>query len=399
VILVVLLLGLGASTNAIGQRLSIADALDLYNRGEHLRARAAVSSTDLGPMFVKLTTEADKWIKAGTDAERPRRLTVAAAFAIDVVSTHQPVILTGSTGVRMTGDRLRGQLFVIAWACQLPKSTPPSTAEYWWFMASVEMFVQTSQWDDLTGRPRSGYADPVLGSFAAASNERQQGHLWHAKARFPDELRWRRVTLQRAEEEFRDFGRLKSEKVLMQAPTLRFDELSEASVQMLTGPPSTEKEKIVARDVWSSLRSALDDLADDPNPDLRAEARLHAAYWRMCLRDWQGALEQLATIELRTDRERFLIPLFRGWSLQRLGRTREASDAYRLALERAPRAQSATTLLAPIELLDGRREEAYRLLDAAFSGPDAAPDPWIAFRFGEPDRLSLYLDNLRKALQ
>ena len=182
--------------------------------------------------------------------------------------------------------------------------------------------------------------------------------------------------------------------------TPRFEEIPTEVLEALT--KTWENPPIEIATVWSTrstLEGVLTALSSDPDPALREEARLDSAYLHLRWREWDAALASLDRAEGTQPDSAYLAALLRGWADQRLGRESDAEAAYQHAVALAPGAPSASTLLAALWFLNGRRVDAYNILRAAFESSPPPADPWTHFRYRDATRLDRYLANMREALR
>ena len=79
----------------------------------------------------------------------------------------------------------------------------------------------------------------------------------------------------------------------------------------------------------------------------------------------------------------YLADLFRGMTLERLGKPEDAARAYRQALVIGPGAQSASISLAALTFEQGDRTAADRLVNEVLQRPAPVPDPWWTYWPGD----------------
>jgi tetratricopeptide (TPR) repeat protein len=147
----------------------------------------------------------------------------------------------------------------------------------------------------------------------------------------------------------------------------------------------------------SSARQALD-RARRLEP-VRPEATLRVGRVLARLREDNRALLMLSEVpHLTTDPELVhLSYLFRGEIYERTGRVDEAIDAYRAALTAAPRARTASLMLAPLLMKKDAVQEAASLADAAVSSA-IGDDPWLRYTQGGMRHWGDRMARVREAL-
>jgi hypothetical protein len=154
--------------------------------------------------------------------------------------------------------------------------------------------------------------------------------------------------------------------------------------------------QMVARNVDEALK-ALDAAATLPGEG--AEASVRKAFLLHRLNHMGEALALLDGIEHRTTDQAvvYLGLLFRGRTLQMIGRPDEAGRAFELALEAWPHAQAPAVALAALSLQQNRHDVALRWAAAARTTPADRVDPWWQYWLGDARFLPEWMADLRKA--
>jgi tetratricopeptide (TPR) repeat protein len=376
----------------------MADALDLYSRGEHAAAinRPDVRSLSLGGV----TAGAESWIAAADPSAHPRREQVATAFALDLVwattRNTRNAYADGSdpahglmTPLQYHWQKLglsdpKSEFWVVAWGCRLmPVAGPPSVEERWWWLASVGLLEDSYAWHELIGigGAQTSSATPNGQSDSGVMREQIQGHLAHAGLRIPDEprLRLAQVVAQAAVDLGPRFNWLQD----------RPDVLRDDDDHLRHFPPARVPESERA---FEALKS---------DPSLAAEAELHIGYLELRRRQWAAAIPHFDKV-----RELGVAPLlqaqasyFAGWTHERLGHTAESIADYRLALAAAPGMRNVSTLLAAELFLTNQRSEAYSILRAGLTADPAPFDLLTMFERGDASLVPVYIGKMREALR
>jgi hypothetical protein len=151
----------------------------------------------------------------------------------------------------------------------------------------------------------------------------------------------------------------------------------------------------------NALGSALDRFraAQEYEP-VRAEAMLHAGAVLLRLRRPKDALEELdAAAGLAADAYvRYLVHLFRGQALDALERFDEAVEAYRLAGEAVPGAQTAAVGLTLALTQSGRHDAATGVAAAAVRN-SSVPDPFLTYGTGAYRSWPALIASLQEAVR
>jgi VWFA-related protein len=118
------------------------------------------------------------------------------------------------------------------------------------------------------------------------------------------------------------------------------------------------------------------------NPETAGEARVRLG-WALHragrFNDALARLDEVADARSPDITMRYLRQLFRGHTLDALGRKGDAIDAYRAALVVVPGAQSARIALMNLHLRRGDRAEALALAESVQTAPATQPDPFWSY--------------------
>jgi hypothetical protein len=367
------------------------NALDFYDRGDTWWAIRTLPIRDL--TVGELTSQADRWIDAGRPGTTRRRTIVAAAFTLDLIwnttrtgmsARAFPVDQTGRFAAASDRDLWESMSValpwatfpVVAWGCDLLSSAgAPLPEERGWWLASVGMLEDTYAWSELVGVPRDRDTSQWR-SDSPTSREILEGHLTHARARFPGMPRWRLAdAVARAGLDLAPFNDLQRPDVLRDTPPAR-----------------------AAGDVARAERR-FEALLDDPS--LVGEAELHLGYLELRRRQWSTALAHLSRAREATA-DTFLLAVddyFAGWVHEQLGRPADAVAAYRRANALAPGMRNLSTLLAAQLFVIGDRAEAYSVLEAGFKAEQPNFDLLTIFDRGDAHLVAADLVLLRDAIR
>jgi tetratricopeptide (TPR) repeat protein len=378
--------------------LSVADLLDQYSRGAFGLAVDSLDATSLN--VGALTAGADRWIEAGGALARPRRRMVAAAFALEVVwaatrrgDNADSLVWDGSGSPASLSSRQQASIAfflaetpVAGWGCVLlsPKG-PAQPAERWWWLTSVAMFEDAREWRALVGaggKPPKPPRQPT-----AMARDIIEGHLTHARARFPDEPRWRLAeVVARAGRDVSPVGVALASASVVIAPAGRPGVLNNRSA----GARSADLIPQAVRDFEALAR----------DPAFAGEAEVHLGYLELRRQQWAPALAHLDRARSRVT-EPFLLAVtdyLTGWIDERLKRPDDAIAAYRRAHDLTPRMRDLSTLFAAQLFQTNQRPEAYAVLDALNADP-ALFDLLPMFERGDARLVPEFIRHMREALR
>jgi tetratricopeptide (TPR) repeat protein len=386
-----------SALNAQTRSVTLAEALDLYERGDR-NVLPALRRIDSSALLLNLRKAAPAWIKARGPSESPRRRLVMASFALEASADATfPIAL-----IEYACDQLR------------PPNGPkvPLPAERRWHEAALAVIE-------------------AKGSF-----EQVQDHLWHLNTRFKNEPyalladAWRRQAEwealpelvaqipsagdlptivppgQRAQERIIARGESPFEPMpYRRNATLRAPTAFDRAFNRVALPPAPRSD--VSNSVWTTpdqkrdvgrgVIRAYEKAA--ANPASGAEARLRLGYLQLVSGKPVDALAQLSQVPALTHENAvlYLCDLFVGWASERLDRMSDAEAAFRRALDRAPSGRSAAIWLAGRLQAQGKLAEAQDVVDATLAASGAA-DPWPAFAQGAFRRWPVLIEALRTAL-
>lgn len=405
------------------QRLSVAEALDLYARGEHARAVDAKPFDGLEVVTAIAALEA--WtgpadVKSATleaRAERIRRQKVAARFAIDVTAARELTWMT--FGTPMSDGRMMGNTFsitsdpdapkgtasppfhhqnfnapIVAWACdQLPKSGLVEPWEPSWWMATIALLQEAGEWGALQSIRNVRYTDfeaPPRWR-AAVRTEVANGHLKEARARIgaPPQLRLAEVVTRAAS---------------LTDATTRYNMGFGAPRPYVDGRHDVIRHlEDAARTInggrFNEVERGFEALLAEPG--MEGEVALRIGQLRMLRRDWAAALRWLDRASAATSDRIHLAAAdyFRGWIFHRTDRPADALAAYQAAHARYDTSPNLNTLLAAQLMAAGQRLEAARVLERTMRDRHnhAWKDLWLLMVEGDAGRAGHYARQMREA--
>jgi len=383
--------------------------LDKYaeRRFEVVNSLASADPGDADVFALEIETKGQGWTALKGAGEAPARRLLAATFVLDVARVWSDE-RTGNNSPSSASVIVPSRLFgpprwyyarrLIAWGCQLLQSGETVLPDArLWYLASTSLFEGLQDRELLVGSARTM---PMQGDALRA--ELMNGHLAHARKLFPDEPRFRLA--EAVAEENRTWN----------AGTAGFDpsanpiglvpgEITERYLTALTAaaketPPTFKAlQDLSLVQGLHAVSRKLEDLASEPS--IAAEVHLHYAFIALRFANPGAALAHARAAARSLDRDiRFVAELFSGLASERLKQPADAIEAYRAAVEIAPRARSASVLLTSLLLRSGGRTAASDAADAYFAGPET-PDPWKTYRTGDYRLFNGYLDQLRGVLK
>lgn len=310
--------------------------------------------------------DAAAWVRGGDATATRRRELLAAAFALEVAHAGFDVAWAESRKL-------------IEWGSDLLRKAPkPDESERLWHLAALPL---------------------IQGAFDYRLLIRQKDDVW--LKRFPQESRLLFALVVMLEGDTwpdpdRSLPWDENEAALESAHKML--QARRATRQSTTPDMRNKSFEYQRRTNMRQVMTLLEDLSN--SNELRADAILRLGVLHLRLRHFEVAQDQFEDV-LKLTNEPFLVYLaqfFRGVTQERAGDHADAIDAYRAALAAMPRAQAASFALASLLFLQGRRDEASRVIDAAIRLP-TAPDPWRSYQTGDyrlwPERITA----LRKALR
>jgi tetratricopeptide (TPR) repeat protein len=396
---------------ANGQRLTVAEALDLYAKGEFEQAVEGRPFDDLNVVTAIAALEA--WIgpvdlttaTPEQRAEHARRERVAARLAIDVTAHRafswitvvmpmsdgqpMPTSYTYQTAANDWSPPFEEQRFnapMVAWACaRMPKAGPVEPWEAGWWLASIAILQEAGEWDVLQGGRRSSYTrSPPPWQRAVHREQVGAGHLAEARERLGPHPRVRLAEAVTRAATLTD-GRQISEVIARG----RLDVLRhlEEAARRVNSRAFADSE----RDFEALLSE----------PVFEAEVSLRLAQLRLLRRDWPAALRWLDRASSATEGLVYLATAdyFRGWIFERTDRPAEALAAYRAAHARHDTSPNLNTLLASQLMMAGERAEAARVLERAMREQHNHTwlDLWWLLVEGDARRAGQYARQMREA--
>jgi hypothetical protein len=333
-----------------------ADWLARYGSGDQASVIAEIArTTDFAALAAPLVREARRW---SASARSPRRL-AAAALLLEVARA----------GMETDWVDVRG---LVEAGCELLREDDvPSPGEHVWQRAALALIEGASDTNFLRPSPTT----------AAGTYD----HLRHLTSRFPDDDRiaLAAVVAPRAGRADAEFPR---DVVWRPIAALEAD-----------GPAS--RVDLIIRRGKRAMIAELEPLTS--RPEVAAEANLRIGYLLFQLHDDAGAMARFDRTIGSTD-DPFLLyvaELLAGRMELRRGRAAEGERRLRRALAIVPHAESASEALAAQLFVTGRADEAYALAAAALPGPDARPDPWRLFGYGDFRLLPALMDDVRQAVR
>jgi len=361
------LLALTAAATAVpgaAPSVPVTTLFETYLQGKQSEAvRQAAALDDLGPFRVQFIRDTPAWVGTGPDG--PRRRAAAASFLLE------------TTYARMDEDW--GRLTdLIEWTCEQLRAGPPTPFERAWDNASIALAGRARARVWLLGEfavlphqvPRRR-PPAVPGRGAPKNANASPMHLMHALERFPDdpELRLARVvawTWGRDQEPIRN--------------------VSERNVMALFDWRPAQFEALV------SFQPLFDD------PVVGAEAMIRAGLIRAGSSDHDGALRAYRAAQPKaSDRaRRYLASFLAARELDALGRTDEAIQEYKKALDVMPSAESAVVALANLEFAGEHRDAAAARLAAHFGEAGRTDDPGRLVGYGSYMRWPEFRDAMRR---
>lgn len=344
--------------------------VDRYARGDHDGALEAVRGMP-SLTVAEFLPGLDAWIAAGAPDDRSRRGRVAALFALDAVWTitrhfHRADRENWDVWGRSTPsapDRVRlpnllAYSYIPRWCVrQLNSTGPVDPIERKLWLAAVGVMENGSAWQVLR--------DDVLPL---------------ARQRLPDDPRLRLAdVLARTNH---DLGPLRRMTGFDRDDLLEDEDFGSS----------------VTRRIPGAIR-AFDALVGDPA--VGAEAELRIAYLEIRRREWAAALQRLDRSRARLTEPlmQAIADFFTGFVYERMKDSDNAIVAYRRAHAIVPDMHNLSARLAALLYVRNEREDAYAILDRAFSAPVAPQELLVTFERADGRFVSAQLKELRAALR
>ena len=306
------------------------------------------------------------WIDA-VPAERPRRLLVAAALALE---TENLRVEHGEWGFTNGEPPCTGTC-VLDWAqARLVERGPADAAERAWYLAAASLAGGVRDWRYLQ-RTLPPNAPPTVLS----------GLTERALLRFPGDPQIRLEQAIAASGRFNttvDGGRL----------------VNDPGAMVITmGPVGRSMAALPPREAAAALLEAL-----VPDPSVGPEAQTRLGYLRWVLGEDTAAtraLKQAAERATSDSDVRYLARFLLGWIALQAGKSDEAIPELQAALLARPDSQSAALALATLTLQKGEATQAYATARASIDHRNTDDDPWRLFLYGHHPMLQARIAALR----
>lgn len=361
----------------------IAASLDAYARGSFDAALAELRRAPVGEMGefgLPLAQGSQLWVDRASD-DRQRRLLIAAAFALEA----QAIRAEGG-GWTMTGSEPPcAGACVLEWACGLLRSRgAPDEAERDWLLASVALAGGVRDWLFLT----APLAPPT-------PRTQERGHLVHARARFPDEPRFRLARAVAIASRLAVLPEMEAPRAGSRtgpAPTAELIRI----VGLLGAPGDLVAERRTAQLAYASRQFL--DLAEDPLVGAEALMRLSYLDYRAGAYDTALARARQAATTGPDPDVKYVAFYLAAQAAQALGDLTGTEALLTSALEARPHSQSAAIGLAALRYRRGDAEPAYALVEASWRERPNDDDPWRLFLYGDFARLPALIAQLRQRI-
>lgn len=357
------------------RRLELPGVLDAYLQGRHDEALAPAryATREAAREFrQQLILRASQWVDAVT-AERPGRTLAAAAFALEFERIRAERGEWPADGEKDCAGRC-----VIEWACTLVQSRGAADeAERTWMLASMALAHGVRDWTFLQS-PLAAPSDRTV----------QIGHVHHALARFPDDLRFRLA---------RATALASRNAVTDERGAPRDGTRTEPAPAVIIGPAflNSMSQRNRTR-LGDYVKTELEALTSDAL--VGGEARVRLAYLHWVRGDDDGALAAAsAAADSAKDPDlRYVANFLVAQVAQAKGDLAAAEARYRAALGVRQYSQSATLALAALLYQRGEAREAYDIVAASRTNLARDDDPWRLFLYGNFSKLPGLIIELRR---
>lgn len=326
--------------------------LDRYAAGEHEAvARELAAVRDFEALRKSLEKLLPGWTTSAGATEKPRRTITAASLLLEV------------THAGLETDWIQLKTLVELGCRMLRADSAPSEVERLWMLASVALGGGGREATFLIGGPAPG-----------TGNAPVREHLNHARKRFPGEPRFSLAAAMA--EEIRSAGEPSRDRTR-----------ANSQVEQL--------EAVVRRNTIQRFMKVAG------IPAVAAEAEMHIGYLWFQFRNGAEALKHLKIAHERSTDPyvTYLAHFFAGRVLLEEKRVALAEAAFRDALATVPGTQSASEALAALLFVDGRRDEAYALIETSYNQRPLPPDPWRLYGYGDYRRWPALIRQLREAIK
>jgi tetratricopeptide (TPR) repeat protein len=357
---IVLAMANGVSYRASAAAPSANDLLALYDQGHADQVAALLArlpNAAFAPLRDNLKQVAVPWTRAAGANDGRRRRLVAATVALEILNARlQP--------------EWHALQPLLEFGCDLVRQNPPGDGERAWQLASIAV--------------------------AEASGDRlpSQIHINHSSAQFPADARFRFAQAVVIEEPYA-FDRWRRDAAWQTDAQLK------AKTSATNGGQGAALGMTVELDRREHIRAAAKNFLDFVEvPDVRGEAKLRIGHAALLLREPTAALPLFKESSRQSDLPDvvYLSYFFAGQAFEMLHRPTDAEAAYRQALQEVPNVQSGVEALAKCLYLDGRRAEAYDLVQSSFDARPTPIDIWRQYAFGEYMRWPALITELRRRL-
>lgn len=367
--------------------LVLADVLDTYAAGrfdEAVRAVATLGDTVGRNLRAHWSLEGRAWIDAAP-AERPRRLLVAAALALENETVRAE---RGDWGF-VVGDPPCGGTCALDWAqALLVERGSADAAEHAWYLAVASLAGGVRDWRYLQrapppAPPRNAPAN-ALPPGVPPPPPPLPGLTERALLRFPGDPPLRLEQALAAAGRFSttiDGGRLTAD------PT---------GFVITIGGPGSGIRSTAPMPPREAAAAMLEALVSDPA--VGAEAQMRLGYLRWALGDdaaAKRALQQSADRAAADSDVRYLARFLLGWIALQAGDSDAAIPELEAALLARPNSQSAALALGTLKLQHGESGAAYETARASIDHRNTDDDPWRLFLYGHHPLLASRMAALR----
>ncbi|HEX5071076.1 MAG TPA: hypothetical protein VFV78_12745 [Vicinamibacterales bacterium] len=355
------------------------------------------------------------WIERDA-SDRPRRLFVAAAFALETEAILVERGLWSRSASRKIKEKGKESTVrcngacVISWARGLfVERGAPDAAEHAWWIASVALAQGVRDTRFLLPPPAPSATESNLAIAARLGqvpNTTTLGHLAAALTRFPNDPQFRLAKVVAASARFeittdaapRSPGTGNGTSDMALPNIVVISRASGAAPAVPVRPTSAQ----VNRARYAELPGILSDfeaIAGDATAGIgvRTEARIRLGYLHWATGDSARALAALtlAAESAPSADLRYLADYLAGVAHESLGDAAAATAAYEAALTARPHSQSASIKLAVLRQLHGDAAGAQAIAQETLDRRPNDADPWRLFLYGHYPQLPALLAEIR----